>query len=246
MSSRTATQVIDIVIANLGDREPGRIGAMEVREYLLSLLNDVLIDVARSARPIELYHKFRVSFSNTGYEVAVPTADVLDVSGLRIRNILNGSILKDQETVSYPMEYYAPTEFEATFPGINSALHSGRPTAFTMRRGYLSVFPYPDGNYFLTFDALCWPAAITIDQTLPYSDDWNDVVEAGVTFRAFAALQLDGDANLWSGMYQSRLQRNRAALEESSAWNPRMPFYPRNIISHNGGDPALDPFVRRV
>lgn len=239
-SSLTVSLLTDRIKQNVGNRYTGRIGASTFEDTVLAKLNNVVMAIGRDFWYIpELQRKASIDVSSSGYSYSLPTVDE-DSNTIRIRAITRATIVKDGESQGYSLVRLSEQERGSYFPRTSSDIAQTYPKYYSEIAGKVELYPYPDGDYTVELVVTIYPTFLTVNSTLPYGDEWNDCIEAGVTGQIFASLMLPDDATLWNRAYIDRMRSIKESMRQKPNWKPGF-YICDGIVSQ---DPVNDPFVR--
>ena len=239
--SRTASEIIAIVRGRLGQRANGQIGGRSLESAALDAINDGILDISRKENVPELLRNASISMSTSDNVYAVPTQDS-DGNTIRIKDILRIRAKRTSETTAWTVRRLSQRRFDALYPEVNSD-HIGEPRFYMVQDQDIEFAPYPDQTYELAMRVSIWPVRITINQTQPYPEEFDDVIEAFVTSDLMASLQLNDDAELWRSRYFERLGSTLQAIRAKPDWEPSVG--PDSYQGSSSTDPARDPFTSR-
>lgn len=244
MASRTADEIASMVIRNIGNRASGKIGGDNVRDAILDFVRNAVEYLAARENIPPIYRRASLSINTANYIYDLPVVDT-DSQTIRIKHVLRVTALREGETRAYVLEQLSPRRRDALFPRTSTDVTTGRLQYYTIfGEDEIEVYPYPDVNHELSIRCTVWPTRLaSLSTRQPFPEQWDIVIEAFATYYAFAALQLNEDANWWAGEAEKRLYYVLQASRENPDWEPALEPSSDSIIT--GPDPALNPFLGR-
>lgn len=110
----------------------------------------------------------------------------------------------------------------------------------------IRVYPIPDSTYTLEIYYNRWAKPLQNDSDEPEIPGIDDAIVAAATADVWMHMQQYEDASSWLSRYASELQAARSDDMERPGWRPGIAGRYVRSLPPSGGDPALDPFVKRV
>jgi len=238
MSNTAASTLITEMLDNLS-----RAGTATTRSGTLisarglTILNRALSEVAKRHDFVEMKKRYSTSTVASQKTYAFPSN----------YNAIVDMVLQNG-TDSRKLRIVMPDAFEKYVPYPESGT-TGVPSVCIPFGDNFDLYPIPDGAYTVRCRATLTPAVITDSATaIDYTPDKDDLVVAGMTYRAFMMLQMFEDAGVWKAEFKALLKD--AVLNDEDThldWSPKgegfnalgdalpfgdtwnMPMYRRNV-----------------
>ena len=238
---KTASQMSTVVKRNIGGRENGFVGTSSVDDMILDAINDTIMSIVKRQSDLpELQRDVTFQILDTDCTYDIPTEDV-DGNTISIKNVAKFSCVIPGSTVLFTLRYMFQSRFDTAFQHRFSAIKK-RPAYYSLFANKIQLDTYPNQTYDCYLRVNIWPTKLTVNQTHPLTDNFDDVIEAGAVARTFLALQQTEDANYWEQVFEERLQESLYAIREQPDYVPSRGPDVRSPVT----DPALDPFVKRM
>lgn len=246
MASRTAAQIRDIVIGRIGGRASGKIGDRNIDDVVLDAINDSIKRISKRPDVPEMQDKATQQWTTSDYQYDLPTTN-LDGNEIRIKSIFRLRAYQVGTINAFTMEKITPRKMDALYP-IRNLILPKRPQYYCIQEmNVLELDAYPNCAYTADFRVTVWPSRISIDQTQPYQEEWDDVIEAFTTADVFNSLQLTDDAIQWERIAEARfLETIHAKREDPDLRLSLSPDQYRISQYGMGSNPGTDPYVRRM
>lgn len=244
MAAATGTVLIQEALSHLGSRSSGYVGDLDVNEAALRSVNSALYRIVKRTTPRNLLRNANITVTTATYKYAEPTTDS-GSNAITIRNYISMIEYKSGETVGYPVKKLLARQKDCIFPLTNNSNETGRPMYYSVFAGYIELFPYPDGTYYLNLRVGVWPTKFTsstLANVHPLGEEWDEVIVAFAVAELFKKLQQPDDANVWEGTFQNLLESTVEAIREDPDFE-----LDTDMTDYWGHpNPSRDPFTKHM
>lgn len=119
-----------------------------------------------------------------------------------------------------------------------------RPVWYYPYNNYVDLIPIPDGAYELQLRVIVYPTVITsTTDTIDYEPDKDELIVAGMTYRAFRHFQMYEDASFWKSEFKDMLKDAIDTDEDPIDWEPYAEGFSAVNTEYNIGEYWNKPFV---